>query len=159
WLQKQFALNRRYDQIVNDLLTAAGKNDENPAVNFILAHTGEQKPAAERASARRFEMGPIPWRVTPAVLGPPGQWAPGPDHPFTKSIKQEMFWGVNAFLRQVDRVGNLPMRRRDGLVVLELKDNESANPTASVYYEKRNGVVLKRKAVFLPSAENKDGAE
>jgi hypothetical protein len=157
WLQKQFALNRRYDEIVKELITASGKNDDNPAVNFILAHVGEQNPPDRRGADGHFEMVPITSRITRLFLGTQVQCAQCHDHPFTASIKQEMFWGVNAFLRQVERVGNLPMRRQDGLMTLELKDVESANPTASVYYEKRNGVVLKRKATFLPSGDDKEG--
>jgi len=45
------------------------------------------------------------------------------DHPFQNNIKQDHFWRVNAYLRQVDRKGNIPMRRQDGLMTLELWDN------------------------------------
>jgi hypothetical protein len=145
--------------MVKTLLTASGKNDDHPAVNFILAHVGEQNPPDRRSTDGHFEMVPITSRITRLFLGTQVQCAQCHDHPFTASIKQEMFWGVNAFLRQVDRVGDLPMRRQDNLRVLELTDKESANPNASVYYEKRNGVVLKRRATFLPSGEEKDGPE
>src|SRR5262249_8415520 len=64
---------------------------------------------------------------------------------------------VNAFLRQTHRDGNLPMRRQDGLVTLTLRDDESVNVEPAVYYEKRNGVVLKKRATFLPSGEDKSG--
>src|SRR5262249_10177084 len=79
------------------------------------------------------------------------------DHPFTNAIKQKHFWGINAFLRQVEREGNIPMQRQDGLMKLTLKDNPNTNPRAVVFYEKRNGLVLQTKAEFLPAGEEERG--
>jgi len=157
WLKDQFAENKPYDQIVKGLLTAVGKNSENGAVNFILAHLGERNPANRKAEEGEFEMVPITSRLTRLFLATQVQCAQCHDHPFTNAIKQNHFWGVNAFLRQVERVGNIPMQRQDGLMTLELKDNPNTNEKASVFFEKRNGVILQTKAEFLPSGEKKTG--
>jgi hypothetical protein len=169
WLQKQFALNRHYDQIVKELITASGKNDEHPEVNFILAHVGEPTvdPANRAISPEerqkriekdgQFEMVPITSRITRLFLGTQVQCAQCHDHPFRGDLKQEMFWGVNAFLRQVQREGQLQMRRQDGLLALTLKDNEGVNTAPAVYYEKRNGVIIKQWAQFLPNGDQKTG--
>ncbi len=157
WLKDQFALNLSYDQLVRGLLTASGKNDENGAVNFILAHVGENVPAGNRNEDGQFEMVPITSRISRLFLGIQVQCAQCHDHPFTNSIKQNHFWGINAFLRQVERNGNLPRRRQDGLMTLELRDNTNVNTKAKVYYEKRNGVLLEANAEFLPVGDAKKG--
>jgi hypothetical protein len=153
WLEDQFATNKPYDQMVRDLLTAKGKNSENGAVNFILAHVGEELPAARRAEEGRFEMVPLTSRVTRLFLGVQTQCAQCHPHPFYNSLKQEHFWGINAFLRQVDRDGQIAMRRQDGQMTLTLKDNPEFNAESLIYYEQRNGVVKLTKAEFLPSGE------
>jgi hypothetical protein len=158
WLQKEFALNHRYDDIVKQLITAAGDNETNPQVNFILAHVGENTPKEDQAKFGQFEMVPITSRITRLFLGTQVQCAQCHDHPFRGDLKQKMFWGVNAFLRQVHRDGNLPMRRQDGLMKLTLRDDESVNSDGAIYFEQRNGVILKTWPKFLPSAENKEGA-
>jgi hypothetical protein len=157
WLKDQFAENKPYDQMVKELLTAKGKNSDNGAVNFFLAHLGERNPANRKSEEGEFEMVPITSRITRMFLATQVQCAQCHDHPFTNAIKQNHFWGVNAFLRQVERVGNIPMQRQDGLMTLELKDNPSVNEKATVFFEKRNGVVLQTKAEFLPSGEKKTG--
>jgi hypothetical protein len=159
WLKEQFALNKPYDKMVKELLTAKGKNSDsgNGAVNFILAHVGENVPQARRAEEGQFEMVPLTSRITRLFLGVQVQCAQCHDHPFTNAIKQKHFWGINAFLRQVERGGNLPVQRQDGLGPLELKDNPSTNPRAVVFFEKRNGVVLQTKAEFLPAGEEERG--
>jgi hypothetical protein len=165
WLKDQFALNRPYDQIVSDLLTAKGKNmgddkDKNGAVNFILAHVGDPMPGARQAEEGRFEMVPVTSRITRLFLGTQVQCAQCHDHPFYNNIKQQHFWGVNAFLRQVDRVGDPPQERGRNMQykVLELRDNPATNLQGVVFYEKRNGVVLQARAEFLASGDARHGA-
>src|SRR5262249_53675961 len=139
------------------LITAAGKNDENGSVNFILAHLGERTPMPRKGEEGEFEMVPITSRITRIFLGTQVQCAQCHDHPFQNAIKQNHFWGVNAYLRQVERKGNIPMRRQDGLMTLELVDNTNVNQVAKVFYEKRNGVILEQKAEFLPQGDEKRG--
>lgn len=159
WLKEQFALNKPFDKMTKELLTAKGKNSDtgNGAVNFILAHVGENVPNPRRAEEGMFEMVPLTSRITRVFLGVQVQCAQCHDHPFTNAIKQKHFWGVNAYLRQVERVGNIPQQRQDGLMALELKDNPNTNPRAVVFFEKRNGVVLQTRAEFLPHGEEERG--
>jgi hypothetical protein len=157
WLEDEFAQNRPYNEIVHKLITASGKNDENGAVNFFLAHVGERVPQQRKAEEGEFEMVPVTARITRLFLGTQVQCAQCHDHPFQNSIKQNHFWGVNAYLRQVSRKGNIPMRRQDGLMTLELVDDTGVNQKAKVFYEKRNGVILEARAEFLPQGEEKHG--
>ena len=158
WLEDQFAQGRPYHQIVRELLTASGDNTKNGAVNFILAHVGEVVPPPRRSEEGQFEMVPITSRITRLFLGTQVQCAQCHDHPFQKTVKQDAFWGVNAFLRQVERVGNPPVPRGAMAMTygkLVLRDNPRWNVDATVFYEKRNGVVLQTGAEFLPAAEGK----
>src|SRR5207248_1223108 len=74
---------------------------------------------------------------------------------FDPSLKQDHFWGINAFMRQVNRKGTPPMvgmRRMGGYPTLELEEVASLNPTAVVVFEKRNGVVRETKPTFIDKA-------
>jgi hypothetical protein len=172
WLEDQFAQNKPYTEIVTKLITATGKNNEpgNGNVNFLLAHVGEPtidpqtarsiQPQEREAMIReqgKFQMVPVTSRITRLFLGIQVQCAQCHDHPFQSNIKQNHFWGVNAYLRQAERKGNLPMRRQDGLMPLELIDDTAVNPVAKAYYEKRNGVILESMASFLPEGDAKKG--
>jgi hypothetical protein len=151
WLEDQFARNKPYSQMVKDLLTAKGANRDNGAVNFVLAHVGEQNPPARRATEGQFEMVPLTSRITRLFLGIQTQCVQCHDHPFDNNLKQEMFWSVNAYLRQVERKGNPPPPqnpRGQSAPPLELTDNPGVNPEAFVVYEKRNNVVLRTRARF-----------
>jgi len=164
WLEEQFAQNKPYSEIVQKVLTAKGVNTENGAVNFILAHVGEMVPPADREESGQFEMVPLTSRITRLFLGTQVQCAQCHDHPFYGSLKQEHFWGVNAFLRQVVREGtppNLVEGGRDmGFSKLTLSDNPNTNASGKVAFEKRNGVILKTRAIFLPAtSEETDKGE
>jgi hypothetical protein len=152
WLEEQFSLNKSYAEIATKLLTASGKNDENGATNFILAHVGERIPNGKTSEEGQYEMVPLTSRITRVFLGTQVQCAQCHAHPFFNSLKQESFWGINAFLRQVRSEGPRGMRRRMGPPPsLTLKDDENVNPDANVYFEQRNGKVRMWHAEFLPS--------
>jgi hypothetical protein len=158
WLKDQFAQNKPYAEIVEKLLTAKGTNSDsnNGAVNFVLAHVGEPVPRNDRARYGEFDMVPLTSRVTRLFLATQVQCAQCHDHPFHNNLKQNHFWGVNAFLRQVVRKTKADMRRQPLSGPLTLEDDPNANASGVVSFEKRNGVVLSTRAEFLPSGEDKD---
>jgi hypothetical protein len=175
WLEDQFALNKPYDKIITDLLTATGKNNgdgalsknvDNGSVNFILAHLGEKvrNPQDDPKRTERegnWEMVPLTSRTTRLFLGTQVQCAQCHDHPFLGNLKQHQFWGINAFLRQVDRKGEVMMaaNRRSTNGPLELVDDKKVNTRPLAYYEKRNGVILRQRAEFLPAGPGKKPME
>jgi len=152
WLEDQFAQNTRYHELVTKLITASGKNTENGAVNFILAHLGEDTPPPKRGEEGQFQMVPITSRVTRLFLGVQTQCTQCHDHPFDNNLTQQQFWGINAYLRQVKREGMPPMmnNNRASNVPLTLVDDPTVNGEAVVYYEKvKNSLVKQTKASFL----------
>lgn len=161
WLEEQFRQNKPYSNIVTDLITASGENDDTAkgaAVNFILAHVGENVPRGQRRTEGEFQMAPLTARITRLFLGTQVQCAQCHDHPFYSNIKQEHFWGVNAFLRQVVRDGQPPqMGRRMTYNKLTLKDDSNVAKNGMVFFEKRNGVMLTARAEFLPPSPDQRG--
>lgn len=158
WLEDQFAQNTSYDKLVNSLLTATGKNADNGAVNFVLAHVGLPIPAGRAAEEGQFEMVPLTSRVTRLFLGVQTQCTQCHDHPFDKKLLQPHFWGINAYLRQVQRVGTPPVLNGQGRMpvdgpTLELKDNPDWDREALVFYETRSGKELQTKATFLDGSK------
>src|SRR5262249_52004964 len=151
WLEDQFAQNRPWDKVAADLITAKGKNSDNGAVNFILAHLGENTPQARRREDGRFQMVPITSRITRLFLGIQTQCTQCHNHPSDPSLKQGHFWGINVFLRQVARDGTPPMMRGRRMTYqpLTLRDDTGANPSAVIAFEQRNGVFLETKARFF----------
>jgi hypothetical protein len=160
WLEDQFAQNVPYSKLVTELITAKGKNTDNGAVNFILAHVGEKAPQnAKPSEVGQFEMVPITSRITRLFLGTQTQCTQCHDHPFDARLKQNHFWGINAFMRQVERKGNPPEMRGNRMMkatALELVVNTDFNQNGRVFYEKRNGVVLETKPVFLDGTKVSD---
>jgi hypothetical protein len=164
WLEDQFAQNKPYNEIVTKLITAKGKNTENGAVNFILAHLGEQirntrdKPDRVKEEGH-FEMVPITSRITRLFLGTQVQCAQCHPHPFLPSLKQEQFWGMNAYLRQVRLDGTRPLAdgRKMARGPLTLADDDSVNPDANVFYEQRDGRMRMWKAESLPAPGKERG--
>lgn len=171
WLEDQFAQNKKHHEITRALITAKGKNSDNGAVNFILAHLGESvrevnergRTDPEKTRKRveeegHWEMIPLTSRITRVFLGTQTQCAQCHPHPFFQSLKQEMFWGVNAFLRQVnsDRPA-MPNNRMMNLPDLTLSDDENVNKVALAFFETRGGKVRQQKAEFLPSGGKERG--
>ncbi len=159
WLEERFVMDDcAWDKMVTELLTATGKNTENGAVNFILAHLGEPSPAREVGREGQFNMVPITSRSTRLFLGLQTQCIQCHDHPFKSEWKQKHFWMTNGFFRQVERKGTPAMNRPDmnAAPELTLVDNPRSNLDGDapelpgvVYYERRNGVVVQASPTFL----------
>jgi hypothetical protein len=165
WLFEEFGKkDANWSKMTVELLTAAGKTNENPAVNFILAHLGE--PVKDnRQENGHFNMVPITSRTTRLFLGLRTQCTQCHDHPFNDEWRQSHFWGINAFFRQVDAPNGRPgeERQKKGKEIegaqLSLVDNAGLNNEGIVPYERRNGVLLYQKPTFLDGSKMilKDG--
>jgi hypothetical protein len=89
WLRKQFAANRPWNELANDLITAEGSNKENGAVNYTMAHLENGSVNLTAYTTRVF-------------LGRQIQCTQCHDHP-SNDWKQADFWGINAFFKGVRR--------------------------------------------------------
>ncbi|MFO0841386.1 MAG: DUF1553 domain-containing protein [Gemmataceae bacterium] len=160
WLEDQFAQNKPYHEWVGKLMTASGSNAKNGAVNFFLAHLGEPVPAEKRQEQGDYEMVPLTSRITRVFLGTQVQCAQCHAHPFFASLKQESFWGVNAFLRQIRQRGMvMTNNQRMALPDITLTDDVSVNPDANVLFEMRNGKMRYWHAEFLPPPGKERGVK
>jgi hypothetical protein len=150
WLEEHFANNRSHKEMAEKLITATGKTNDNGAVNFILQHLGEAVPRNEQERDGKFDMVPITSRTTRLFLGLQTQCVQCHDHPFNPDWKQQNFWAINVYFRQVERVGQPNMMRNNqDASVLELRDTDKVNAEGLIPYEKRSGVVLFTKGRFL----------
>ncbi len=136
--------------MVEQLITATGKTNDNGAVNYILQHLGEENKADTEREGH-FDFVPITSRTSRLFMGLQTQCVQCHDHPFNPEWKQQNFWGVNVFFRQVTRDGrpNAMRNNRGGATVLTLRDDPKVNPEGLASFEKRSGVVLYTKGVFL----------
>jgi hypothetical protein len=158
WLMDEFdKKNADWSRITISLLSAQGttngKNDE-PAVNFILAHMGENIPGNPQEYGK-YDMVPVTSRITRLFLGLRTQCTQCHHHPFNDEWRQENFWGVNAFLRQVDAPDGRPGMnpKKKGMpkeFQFRLVDNPNFNKKGLVTYEQtKSGLIEATKARFL----------
>lgn len=163
WLAQQFGeigiLNREgrvtpYNEFVTKLITATGKTNENPAVNFVIHHLGE--PIREnRERDGGFDAVPITSRVTKLFLGLQTQCTQCHDHPMNKQWLQADFWGVNSFFRQTVRSATptpAPMgnnNKNANAVQITLTDDPSLNAEMLTFYPRRDGRTVATYPVML----------
>ena len=126
WLRKQFAANRPWNDVVFDLVTAAGSNKQNGAVNYILAHL-------------EFDAVPLTSRTTRLFLGQQIQCTQCHDHP-SNEWKQGDFWGINAFFKGLKREDKTAVNDT-GLEAYDHTEVTDEPSDAYVRFEKRNGLV------------------
>jgi hypothetical protein len=146
WLEDAFAGDKSWKEIVTDLLTASGKTNENGAVNYVLANLGEPIPNGSQEG--RYNMVPLTSRTTRLFLGIQTQCTQCHDHPFNTG-KQEAFWGINAFFRQVEPKNMNAMMMRGKEVVREVEDDIALNSTGIISFENRKGLVKATRPRFF----------
>ena len=179
WLAKEFNSDlddskkmADWSQIVYKILTASGKDNDNPAVLFIAHHIGEEIKSddskkgratdAERQQNGRWDMIPVTSRTTRLFLGLRTQCVQCHNHPFNGDWLQSHFWGVNAFLRQTD-VSQRPtmmVQKKKGKALapvhVEVHDNTTYNEKGVVSFERRSGVLLYTGMQFLDGTRVKE---
>lgn len=166
WLEDEFSKNTPWNEMVKQLITAKGKTNDNGAVAFVMAHLGENVPAKDQNMYGKFDAVPITSRVTRLFLGIQTNCIQCHDHPFNPEWKQDNFWGVNAFFRQVDRDGTPALREGNGgkkkmtALAVGLKDNSDLNRGGRIFFERRSGIMHAQKPNFLPNLAEleKDGS-
>ena len=160
WLETQFDKNVPYNELVDKLITATGKTNDNAAVNFVLSHMGENVPQNDRDSQGKFDFVPLTSRVTRLFLGVQVQCTQCHDHPFNPEWTQENFWGINAFLRQIDRSGTpLPAvggNKKMMATNIEITDNSAVNAGHRTFYEKRSGVLMSIRPTMISGLDEKN---
>lgn len=165
WLEDQFLKNTPWNDIVRQLITATGKTSENGAASFVMSHLGEGIPAKNQNAEGKFDMVPITSRVSRLFLGIQTNCIQCHDHPFNSEWKQDYFWGLNTFFRQVERDGT-PALKENGnnkkkmtALPVTLKDNSDLNKNGLIFFERRSLVLTGTKPNFLPNLAEleKDG--
>jgi len=157
WLEEQFSKNTPWNEMVKQLLTATGKTNDNGAVAFIMSHMGEVVPKDKQMEDGRFDAVPITSRVTRLFLGVQTNCIQCHDHPFNPEWKQDNYWGVNAFFRQVERDGtpavaeSLQGKKKMTALPIGLRDNPELNKNGRIFFERRSGIVTAAKPNFLPN--------
>ncbi|WP_148599000.1 DUF1549 and DUF1553 domain-containing protein [Aquisphaera giovannonii] len=126
WLRKQFAADRPWNEIVNDLVSASGSNKENGAVNYTLAHL-------------EGEAVPLTSRTTRLFLGQQIQCTQCHDHP-SNDWKQGDFWGINAFFKGLKAEDRTAVNET-GLEAYDHTELRDEPTDAFVRFDKRNGLV------------------
>ena len=149
FIRDSFAREKPYDKFVYELVTATGsttpgEKDFNGATNFLIDKVNEEK-----ASLATSE-------TTKTFLGLQVQCTQCHNHPFN-DWKQQKYWEMNAFFRQV-KAETGGMRARDGAVARltdrNFRGERGKNPEkAEIFYELRNGLMSVAYPVFVDGQE------
>ena len=94
FFREAFATNRPWNEVVYDLVAAEGRNDQNGAVNYLLAQMTNNDEAVQATA-----------KTTRLFLGEQVQCTQCHNHPFN-DWKQDQFWQFNSFLRQTRRINH-----------------------------------------------------
>jgi hypothetical protein len=168
WLTEQFegttADPPDWTKTTVALLTATGETNKNGAVNYVLHHVGDDLKQDVTQSGK-WDMVPVTSRTTRLFLGIRTQCVQCHDHPFNGEWRQDHFWGINAFFRQVDTNGRPTMmvakKKVKGVPTQQfgVKDNPGFNIKGLVPYERRNGVLLVTDPSFLDGKKIPRGSQ
>jgi hypothetical protein len=129
FLAEQFKSNKPWIDTVDQLITATGRNDQNGATNFLLAHLNNEATPATAVTARLF-------------LGEQISCVQCHDHPFDKGIRQQEYWALNAFFKDTERrtvaLTDSGMGPKTKDIPWQLTDRPQQD--RMTYFETRNGL-------------------
>ena len=151
-----------WSYVVRRLISGQGDTNTDNAVNFLLHNLGEEFKQDQNKNGQ-WDMVPATSRTTRLFLGIRTQCVQCHDHPFHDSLGQHHFWGMNAFLRQVESINiqlstpgrpnpdAVKKKKIKGIPTAEfrMKDRKDFNANNLVGYERRNTVYLFIDPTFL----------
>ncbi len=150
FIRDSFAREKPYDKFVYELITATGTTTPgdpnfNGATNFLIDKVNEEKASLATAA------------TTKTFLGLQVQCTQCHNHPFN-DWKQQKYWEMNAFFRQVKAFNSNGMRARDGgiakLTDQDFRGENGKDPDkAEIFYELRNGLISVAYPVFVDGQE------
>jgi uncharacterized protein DUF1549/uncharacterized protein DUF1553 len=172
WLYNHFKGDEKntpnWTTVVKELVAGAGETNTNNAVNYLLHNMGEEvrvdtgngpkNAQLDTAKNGRWDMVPATSRTTRLFLGIRTQCVQCHNHPFNGEWKQENFWGINAFFRQLDTGPNgrpmMVMKKKKDKAAksnfeYKLVDKADFNINKLVPYEPRNNLLLYTDPTFL----------
>ena len=149
YLRDSFAMNKPYDKMVYELVTAEGNSKPgtagfNGAVNFLIGKVNEEKGVLAASTTSRI------------FLGQQVQCTQCHNHPFNQ-WKQQKFWEFNSFFRQTRALRKFVDGTRD-IESAELANEDFAGEAndpedALIFYELRNGLTKVAYPVFTDGTE------
>lgn len=149
YLRDSFAMNKPYNTMVHELVTATGSGKPgsekfNGAANFLLDKVNQENAVLATSSTSRI------------FLGQQVQCTQCHNHPFNQ-WKQQRFWEFNSFFRQTRSLRRFVDGTNDikfGELVDQDFAGESNNPDeALIFYELRNGLTKVAYPVFTDGTE------
>ncbi|HEY4262299.1 MAG TPA: DUF1549 and DUF1553 domain-containing protein [Schlesneria sp.] len=139
FFREAFGKNRRWNDIVSDLVTAEGHYEENGAVNFLLAQMQDNDDAVQMTA-----------KTTRLFLGMQVQCTQCHNHPFN-DWKQDQFWQFNSFFRQTGKIDHRKFDSKTGRMVDDFSEIVERGFSGPVYFEKRNGLMQVAYPIYLGS--------
>src|SRR5205823_1843588 len=114
---------------VHTLIAVQGETNKGDgrAANYILHNMGESFKGADRTKNGRWDMVPATSRTTRLFLGIRTQCVQCHDHPFNGEWRQDHFWGINAFFRQVETKRTQGNPRPQMMAKKKAKQGEKGN--------------------------------
>jgi hypothetical protein len=138
YLRESLLSNKPYDRMALELISATGSGQPgadnfNGAANFLLAHATDDAAVATARTCRVF-------------LGVQLQCVQCHDHP-TAPLRQNSFWAMNAFFRQMKVTGNRNDPRE--LIDQDYLGHDGHDEAGLVFYELPNGIIKAAAPAFL----------
>jgi hypothetical protein len=133
WLRKQVAVNRPWDELARDVLTASGSATEHPAVGYFIVTVGEHQEA---------ERSEVTASVAQAFLGTRIGCAQCHNHPLEK-YTQDDYYHFAGFFSRIRLERHDPKTSKPTLLHIRGRDAKESEAKAPV------GVVQPRTGQFL----------
>jgi Protein of unknown function (DUF1553)/Protein of unknown function (DUF1549)/Bacterial Ig-like domain (group 2) len=145
WLRHQVAVNRPWDELCRDVLTARGKTTESPAVGYFVVTVGEQRQAHESS---------VVASAAQAFLGTRIGCAQCHNHPLEK-YTQDDYYHFAGFFSRIKLERKDPRAGPTSLVVSAPDANQNKNPVG--VNQPRTGQFLKPQPLDRSVVELKPG--